>query len=1082
MNHKETKQKPKKSKMKNALKVMLILILIAGFIAAGATAGLVAASLKNIQKVDTSRINQILDENSFILDQDGQVIEKIQSDGLRTIVDYDDIDEDLKNAFIATEDRTFFTHHGFNYKRLVGAVLQSFSNGGHIQGTSTITQQLARNLYLEEIKSERSLSRKIKEAYYTVQLENELRKEQIFEAYLNTIYLGSGAKGVQAAAQTYFSKNANDLTVPEAALIAGITQSPANHSPIKVLRKEDLTEDDYIIDESDELYTTIFNEDSLDRYHSVLGFMKLEGYITEEQYQEALAVDLKTILNPSKNKNSEISSYFSDLLKEEVVAALQESLKVTRERAYDILYTQGLKIYSTLDLDMQKQLEEVYANSENFPKLIYPKDRDNNILVIRRDDETNAVTSRKIILYHYDNLVNRSGDLVIPKTDYFYDEAGNLTLLKDKRLNFISLYEDGQVVGIQVAVKDTYKADASKEEYLSRSDSYLIPEILIYKGQKVAIPAESKSYDEKRNLVVSQDFLKANPSFFRTDDAENLIVDKEYFSISSQGIVQPQSASVVLDYATGYIKALIGGRNVQGQKIFNRAINPRQPGSSIKPLAVYTPAIDMGMTAATIIDDVPHYSPSGELWPQNWYTDKFWGLSTLREGIVWSQNVVAVKTEELVGLPTSVQYLKKMGITTIKESGAYNDINLSALALGGMTEGISPLQMAAAYGTLGNKGVYVKPTTFTKITDNAGNVLYENKSLKEFVVDEKTAFIMTDMLHEAVTAGTGARAKFDSGNARMPVAGKTGTTTDNYDAWFVGYTPFYSASVWIGNDLQVELDSGSKSSTILWESFMSQIHNDLPDTSFEKPGGIVTLAVDTKSGKLPTELSYMDTRNTVRNEYFVDGTQPTEFDDLHVQVAVCSDSGLMPTGYCPITSLENRVFVKRNPPYIPSENLDADGNPLVPRDWIYEVPQNFCNIHGYGYLYQYNRDNLPEGAIEMNDGTIQLPGNILLLPDGSFMLPNGQIIPPQQSVNEYIEQNPALINVPDALTGELNPSPNIILPETPVDFIPAEDEPPDEIKDDSDDGNPEKDADPATDEPLPETPPEETPPEGPPSP
>ena len=161
-------------------------------------------------------------------------------------------------------------------------------------------------------------------------------------------------------------------------------------------------------------------------------------------------------------------------------------------------------------------------------------------------------------------------------------------------MKLISLYEDGKVAGIQVMVRDTYKADTSREQYLPQSDEYLIPEIMIYNGQKVAIPPESKSYDDSKNLLVSKDFLDSNPTFLNTDYSENLTIDKENFSISSKGVVQPQSASVVIDYSTGSIKALMGGRNISGQKIFNRAINPRQPGSSIKPLAVYTPAIDMG--------------------------------------------------------------------------------------------------------------------------------------------------------------------------------------------------------------------------------------------------------------------------------------------------------------------------------------------------------------------------------------------------------------------------------------------------------------------------------------------------------
>ncbi|RKD26083.1 penicillin-binding protein 1A [Caminicella sporogenes DSM 14501] len=996
-NQRRSKQKKekknKKRKLLTTIKILLVFFIILSFVGAGAVTGLVVAALKDVKPIDPSKIDTMLDENSVILDKNGKVIEKVQRSGLRTVVSYDEIDEDLKNAFIATEDRKFFQHNGFNYTRLIGAIIEAIKDRHSPRGTSTITQQLARNLYLPHIKSEKTLSRKIKEAYYTIQLEKNLTKEQIFEAYMNTIYLGSGAKGVQAAAQTYFSKNASDLTLVEAALIAGITQNPARHSPIITKKKADVKEDDYILDDSDEQYTIVFNKKCIDRFKDVLYFMKVSGKITEEEYNKAKNVDLKKILKPKRLNRSEISSYFTDLVKDEVINSLIKELDISKEDAYNMLYTQGLKIYSTLDLSMQKKLEAIYKNSKNFPNLVIRKDSSGNIL-----SKTGS-----ILLYKRENILNNENYLVIPKNHYKYDTNGNLILYKNKRLKFIPLYEKGKRIGISVAVADTYKIENNQ--------------VVIYKGGRVNIPAQYKSYDKYKNLVVSKEFLDSNPNFFKKDNHNNLLISKENYSISNKGSIQPQSAMVIIDYRTGEIKALVGGRDIKGELLYNRAIKPRQPGSAIKPLAVYTPAIDNGWTAASIIDDVPHYDRNGNRWPKNWYEKSsnpkytgYKGLVTLRKALQFSMNVPAVKVAERLGVNTSMEYLEKMGISveskknpngSLVKSGPKNDMNLSAMALGGMTKGLTPLEITSAYGSLANKGIYIAPHSFTKVTDRNGNIIIENKPIKNYVVSPQVAFIMTDMMKSGVDAGTGRKARL----ANMPVAGKTGTTSNNYDAWFVGYTPYYVAGVWIGNDLQIKLREGSGASAKLWKKVMEEIHKNLPTKQFEKPEGIIRMAVDTVSGKLPTKLSYKDPRgSTVRQEYFIEGTQPTEFDDVHVEVEVCSESNKLPTEFCPTTLIEKKVFISRPVPYNPSEH-----GGFVPADYKYEVPKTYCDIHTHNTVPSNPIDSLPPGTIILPNGTKLLPDGRKILPDGTIIFKDGTIVYPSENNNTTENTNSNII-------------------------------------------------------------------------
>jgi len=242
-------------------------------------------------------------------------------------------------------------------------------------------------------------------------------------------------------------------------------------------------------------------------------------------------------------------------------------------------------------------------------------------------------------------------------------------------------------------------------------------------------------------------------------------------------------------------------------------------------------------TAASVIDDAPLVL-NNKLWPKNWYSG-YRGLHTLRRSVEQSVNVNAVKVFNDLGATTSLAFLKKLGVTSVVESGSVNDMNPAALALGGMTNGISPLQMAAGYGTFANQGFYVKPVTYSTVTNKRGEILLENTAAKEQVMDRGVAYIMTDILRTTVTNGIAKAAAIGS----HPVAGKTGTTTDNYDAWFVGMTPHYSAALWIGNDINLELSQGSVAAARLWSKIMKQVHSGLPQGSFPKAENVVSVTV-----------------------------------------------------------------------------------------------------------------------------------------------------------------------------------------------------------------------------------------------
>jgi penicillin-binding protein 1A len=387
-----------------------------------------------------------------------------------------------------------------------------------------------------------------------------------------------------------------------------------------------------------------------------------------------------------------------------------------------------------------------------------------------------------------------------------------------------------------------------------------------------------------------------------------------------------QASTVIIDYRTGAVKTIIGGSSDQGPMTFNRAASNnflKAPGSTIKPLTVYGPAIDTKLaTAATIIEDSPLTSAlAKELGGKNNppYNPRnspniYRGYTTLRDNLKHSINVAAVKLVNKIGLKTSVSYGEKFGLQLdIEDRGSISAMALGQLD-GGEHVGTNPLTMAAAYGVFGNNGMRTAPRLYTEVKDRSGKVLLQTKYDPKPVLSPQSAYIMYDLLKGPVQGGTATNAAF--GN--MPVRGKTGTSSDSKNLWFVGLTPYYSAAVWIGTDKGENsiIGMSSNSAAGLWSSIMKSAHTSLPVKDIERPSGISSFSVSKDSGDIPTDLTFKDPRgNRVYSELFINGTQPTTLDSIHVQAEVTKDpSGkyVLISKLTPLDKIETRVFIRRD--------------------------------------------------------------------------------------------------------------------------------------------------------------------------
>ena len=768
--------------------VFLLFLISAAVLGASAGIGVfkgILATAPDIGNIDVTPSGF----STFVYDIEGnQTAKLVSTDSNRIPVSMDMVPEDLAHAFVAVEDERFYDHNGIDIKGIFRAAAIGIKNKFHFsEGASTNTQQLLKNNVFTDWTSEDSfadrMKRKIQEQYLALELEKVMDKDDILINYMNTINLGQNTLGVQAASLRYFNKSVSDLNLSECAVIASITQNPTKYNPITHPDK------------------------NAERREKVLRHMLEQGYISQEEYDEAMADDVYSRIQvvDSENGESTVNTYFVDALTDDVLEDLIAA-GYNETQAYTLLYSGGLKIYSTQDPAIQAICDEVFADESNFPE------------------------NTKWYLNYELTVVNENGDRTNYSTEMFR------SFWREAKTGYNLIYS------------------SQDEAYM---DIELYKEAILGKGDEV--------FTETISLTP-----------------------------------QPQVSLVIEDQSTGYVVAMEGGRGAKsGSRTLNRATDTvRQPGSTFKIVSTYAPALDSaGLTLATIIDDAPFNYANGRP-VGNWYGEAYRGLSSLRDGIRDSMNIVTVKALTWITPQLGFDYLMNFGFTTLEERKEINgeifsDIQQS-LALGGITNGVTNEELNAAYACIANGGTYIKPKLYTKVLDHDGNVILDNTTPQsKQVIKETTSFLLTDAMVDVVTSGTGGSVNF--GN--MPIAGKTGTTSDYNDVWFSGYTPYYTATTWTGFDNNVKLSGDEKNlAKKLWRTVMAKIHEDLPSQSFNVPAGIVTATVCSRSGKLPIDGLC---NGTPRPEYFAEGTVPTETCNIHYSGPICNYCQLPATEFCP---------------------------------------------------------------------------------------------------------------------------------------------------------------------------------------
>ncbi len=780
--------KKRKKKRFHLLRTVCILVLSI-IIGAGLFAGLYAKSLiddlPNVATIDISPTGYM----STVYDMSGNKIETLASSGAnRTYVTLDKIPVDLQHAFVAIEDERFYEHGGIDIKGIIRAGIDGVLAGFHFsQGASTITQQLLKNNYFTTWTSEKtkmdSVNRKIQEQYLAIQLEKITSKDTILENYLNSINLGQNTLGVQAAAERYFNKNVADLTLSECAVIASITQNPSKYNPIT------------------------HPEENFTRRKKVLDNMLKHDYITEAAYKEAIADDVYDRIEIVNNEIAGGSTtYFVDALTDSVVEDLVTQYNYTESQAYQMLYSGGLKIYSTQNSSIQSIVDREVNNTDNY----------------------NGIEK-----------VSFSYRLTVNKADGSTKNYSDVTML--------SFYQ---------ASNPKYDINyASEEDAAAAIEKY--KEAIMEPGDTIPEAGETVTYT-----------------------------------------LQPQAAMTVMDHQTGAVVAMTGGRGTKkASKTLNRATGiTRQPGSTFKIIATYAAALDAGgLTLASVEDDHPTTYSDGT--PLSNYDDHYRGYTNLRTAITYSINVVTVEALSQIGTGLGYRYVCDLGINTLVEGD-----NNEALALGGITNGVTNEELTSAYATIANGGTYNKPYYYTQVVDHQGNVVLENQpgnNQTRKVLKETTAWLLTSAMKDVMTSGTGGPANFSG----MAVAGKSGTTTKNRDTIFAGFTPYYTAVIWGGYDDNTPQSYTTYSKNI-WKAVMSSIHSGLEYRDFVQPEGIVQVTVCRKSGKLAVPgLCDCDPRGSqAYTEYFEEGTEPTENCDRHWAGAVCNETHGVATAFCPSTT------------------------------------------------------------------------------------------------------------------------------------------------------------------------------------
>jgi penicillin-binding protein 1A len=689
----------------------------------------------------------------------------------------------LIDAFVAAEDSRFYKHKGIDFISIIRAFFKNLEAGTIVQGGSTITQQVTKSFLLTP---ERSYKRKIREAILAYRIDKAFSKKDILYLYLNQIYLGHGAYGVQAASENYFAKSIKELNLAECAMLAGLPQAPSKYSPFRN------------------------PERAKQRQIYVLNRMVEEGYITNIEATEAINTQLD--IKPRRNLYIEKVPFYTEHVRRHL------------EKKYgsEVLYTQGLKVYTAVNIDMQKIAREEIQKG----------------------------------LADLDKREGFRGPLQRVKAEEV--ESFSQTLQEEFDKN--PIVEGSVVKGVVIAVDDGKKIVTVR---LGKSQG-----VIDFEDMKWARkPDPTVAYHQVKLKYPSQALAAGDVILVKVKGKEE---GQDLWALALEQVPVAQAALMCIEAETGLVKAMIGGRDFKETQ-FNRAIQSRrQPGSAFKPL-IYAAALDKEFedperfyTPATVIVDSAIVFKDEErdfTWKPRNYKETFYGPTLLRKALAKSRNLVTIKILQDIGVDYAIEYATRLGI----DSTLSRDLSI---ALG--SSGISLLELLKAYSVFANQGYLVDPVFILKVEDRNGNVLEEMAPERRKAMEKSTAYIMTSLLEGVVKNGTGWRAKA----LKRPAAGKTGTTNNLYDAWFVGYTPQYITGVWVGLDEEAPMgksETGSRAASPIWLGFMQRALEGKPVEVFQPPEGVVFAKIDADTGLLPIAES-----ENVIFECFKDGTVPIE--------------------------------------------------------------------------------------------------------------------------------------------------------------------------------------------------------------
>lgn len=736
------------------LKWLIVSLFVVGFFSMAGIGGLYFYISRDLPKIISLK-DYAPSLVSSVFSDDGRKIGEFYNER-RIVIPLSEMPDNLKNAVVAAEDSRFREHPGVDVLSILRAFIKNIKAGAIVQGGSTITQQVTKSFFLTPA---RTYDRKIKEAILAYRIDKAFTKDEILYLYLNQIYFGHGAYGIEAASENYFGKHAREMDLAECSMLAGLPQAPSRYSPF---RNPDLARQRQIY---------------------VLNRMKEDGYITNLEATDAI----NTVLDIKPRKNWFI----------ERVPCYTEHVRRYVEEKYgkDALYTQGLEIHTSVDIELQKiaQKEVVKGLMELDHRQGYrgPLQHLANL-------EKEAFYSRV--------AAGMEDGFVEPDTLYeavvvdVNDEAARVRV--------------GNIMGVIPAGNVKWARHPSRE--IASLDARVGSPRLVF---------------EIGDVVMVKAMVPAGEG------------QEVKFSLEQEPMVE--AALLTIEAETGQVKAMIGGRDY-GDSQFNRAIQSRrQPGSSFKPV-IFAAALDKGYTAATMIIDSPVvFRDRNSVWKPHNYSETFSGPTLLREALAKSRNVVTVKILQDIGIDYVIDYARKLGVT----SHINRDLSIS---LG--SSGISLLELVNIYSVFSNLGYRIEPIFITKIVDRNGKVLESSELKREKVIDMTTAYIMTSMLESVVKSGTAQRIK----ELGRPAACKTGTTNNLNDAWLLGYTPTYTTGVWVGFDNEQSLgdgETGARAAAPIWLGFMKEALEGRPVLTFKVPEGIVFARIDAKTGLLPNEES-----------------------------------------------------------------------------------------------------------------------------------------------------------------------------------------------------------------------------------